>query len=272
MREQIEAIWKQFEKIKEIAFTNKDHLEFEHKDLTEWEIEKIREAQRTTSDITSYNIIDEFKKIKKLNNYIRIWYLFSILLIIWFSVIITRDYINIKIENEKVKIIKKQKEDLEKENIKLKSNLEQSQEKNNSLSYLIKQKDEQIEILKKWINETSKLNNNETQLTYKTEENKIQENTKYESISNSWVISNSWTINTQTENKKCLSNITITINVRDIAWIDGKILSFLNEWTEVEVLTKQIKNDRVWYEIKTDKITWWISGIWIEEFDSSCLK
>jgi len=151
-------------------------------------------------------------------------------------------------------------------------NYKETQEKNNSLSYLVKQKDEQIEILKKWINETSKLNNNETQLTYKTEENKIQENTKYESISNSWVISNSWTINTQTENKKCLSNITITINVRDIAWIDEKILSFLNEWTEVEVLTKQIKNDRVWYEIKTDKITWWISGIWIEEFDSSCLK
>jgi hypothetical protein len=34
MKDQIDAISKQVDKIKEIAFTNKDHLEFSHEDLT----------------------------------------------------------------------------------------------------------------------------------------------------------------------------------------------------------------------------------------------
>jgi hypothetical protein len=49
-------------------------------------------------------------------------------------------------------------------------------------------------------------------------------------------------------------------------------LSFLNEWSEVQVLTKKINNNRIWYEIQTSNITGWISSVWIEEFDSTCLQ
>lgn len=280
MREQIEAISKQVEKIKEIAFSNKEHLEFAHKDLTEWEIDKIREAQKTTADIIGYNIMGEYKKLKKINNYIRLWYLLTIVIIVVFLVMITWDYINVKIKNEDVKNIEKQKIAFEKQNKELKTNLEQNLEKNNSLSSLIKQKDEQIEILKKWLNEQITLNSQTIKNQLKdNDETKIEDikitdkNNDIKTTYLSWTTSNSWTTKiTETENKKCVSNTTITINVRDTAWIDGKVLSFLNEWTQVEVLTKQTKNDRVWYEIQTSKITGWISSVWIEEFDSTCLK
>lgn len=286
MKEQIEAIAKQVEKIKEIAFTNKEHLEFAHEDLTPWEIEKIRESQKITADIVSFNIIAEYKKLKRRNMYIRLGYLFTLILIVWFSWLITTDYISVKIQNEDVKNIQKKKETLEKQkwefekqNKELKKTLEENMDKNNTLSSLLKQKDNQIEILKKSINEQIALNKNPKNVLSENISSswKINTPTLASSLPNItlswWIISNSWTLNSSgKENIKCISNTTITINVRDIPGVDGKVLSFLNEWTQVEVLTKQTKNDRVWYEIQTSNITGWISSVWIEEFDNTCLK
>ena len=123
MREQIDAITKQVEKIKEIAFTNRDHLEYETKDLTQWEIDKIRESQKITDDITAYNIVNEYAKVKKTTSYIRYGYFGIMIIILIFLWVITSDYIKVKIKNEDVKNIEKQKIAFEKKANDLTQNL-----------------------------------------------------------------------------------------------------------------------------------------------------
>lgn len=279
MREQIEAITKQVDKIKEIAFTNRDHLEYENKDLTQWEIEKIRESQKITEDITAYNIVNEYEKVKKSTSLIRFWYTGIMIIILVFLGVITSDYIKVKIKNEDVKNIEKQKIAFEKKASDLTQNLTLAMEKNNSLSTLVKQKDEQIELLKKSISEaasskpapsidTTETQNEETQTPVSQPSEVIVATSSGKTVSST----QTGTVKESQEIKRCISTTTITINVRDSAGIDGKVLSFLNEGSEVEVMSKQVKNERVWYEIKTSKITGWISSVWIEEFDSSCLK
>lgn len=280
MREQIEAITKQVDKIKEIAFTNREHLEYENKDLSEWEIEKIRESQKITEDITAYNIVNEYAKVKKATTLIRFWYTGIMILILVFLGVITSDYIKVKIKNEDVKNIEKQKIAFEKKANDLTQNLTLAMEKNNSLSTLVKQKDEQIELLKKSIAEASSTKpapsiETETETENEEIQTPLTPTTQVVTTTGSWkttIKTQSGTTTETPEIKRCLSTTTITINVRDSAGIDGKVLSFLNEGSEVEVMSKQTKNDRIWYEIKTNKITGWISSVWIEEFDSSCLK
>jgi len=272
MRDQIDAITKQVDKIKEIAFTNREHLEYEHQNLSEWEIEKIRESQKITEDITAYNIVNEYEKVKKTTRFIRFGYIGIMIIILVFLGVITSDYIKVKIKNEEVKNIEQQKIAFENQSNELTQKIADAIDKNNSLTALIKQKDEQIEILKKSISQSTSIkSSSSSEIISNQTPSEIAKNNTQENNSSSWDII-SQTTDLSDDMKRCFSTTTITINVRDIAGIDGKILSFLNEWSEVEVISKQRKNERIWYEIKTSKLTWWISSVWIEEFDSSCLE
>lgn len=275
MREQIEAITKQVEKIKEIAFTNRENLEYEQKDLTEGEIDKIRESQKIAEDITAYNIVNEYEKNKRMNTYIRFSYT-AIMIVVLISLwVMTSDYIKVKIQNEDVKNIEKQKNAFEQKTQELTEKLNEAIEKSNSLSALVKQKDEQIDLLKKSVSITASLPSSSESITQSPDsDTQSNENTTKTGASMTQTQTPT-TLSGSTQSpeiKRCLTQTTITINVRDTAGLDGKVITFLDEGTDVEVLTKQVKNDRIWYEIKNNKITGWISSVWVEAFDSSCLK
>lgn len=322
MREQLDALSKQIEKLKEVAFTNKEHLDFSDGSLTEWEIDKIREAQKLTNDITNFNLEKEYQKVKKLTKYIRFTYIGIFIMILWWIGMITHDYINVKIENKNVSTIQEEKESASKKVLSLTADLEQNIEKNNQLSTLIKQKDIQIENLKKALEE-SKKQPNEWNIPVKTTPNistpttklppldrdnfhnpllsqpeiftsnenilsKISSqsgttNKKIEPLENTqqptpWKNENtslSWSNTTESlssKNNLCKSTTTITINVRDKAGLDGKVLWFLNEKTSLTVLEKMLLNDRTWYKVNSSKISGWISSVGIPWFDSSCLE
>jgi hypothetical protein len=60
--------------------------------------------------------------------------------------------------------------------------------------------------------------------------------------------------------------------LRESAWLKSNVITFLSEWTKVEVLKERFVDWRQWYQVQTAKNTWWIANIWIENFDNTCLK
>lgn len=307
MREQLEALSKQIENLKEVAFTNKEHLDFSDGNLTEWEIEKIKESQKLTNEITSYSLVQEYEKVKKLTKYIRYGYILSFIIVLLWIIAIANDYISIKVENQSVQKIQTAKKNAEQKVLTLTSELEQNKEKINTLTALVKQKDIQIENIKKVLDEDKKEEKDNT-ATFSGIENIPDYKQNYtnpilstpevfwnthiplpiptptttttktgEILSQTGSNSNSWIIKPEvgeikTEEKVCKASISLTINVRDKAGLEGKVLWFLNEKTQIQVLQKTVFNGKNWYQISSDEMSGWISSVGIADFDSSCLK
>ena len=176
----------------------------------------------------------------------------------------TSDYIKVKIQNEDVKNIEKQKNAFEQKTQELTEKLNEAIEKSNSLSALVKQKDEQIDLLKKSVSITASLPSTSGSMTQTLDSDTQSNETTTITGASMSQTQTPTTLSGSTqppEIKRCLTQTTITINVRDTAGLDGKVITFLDEGTDVEVLTKQVKNDRIWYEIKNNKITGWISSV-----------
>lgn len=265
MKEHIDRISKHVDRIKEIVWNDRDMLDWDTSSMTEDEIHKMSEVWKAASAIENYNIISEYSRFKKINTYIRFVYFLIIWLVIWFVILVSADYIQVKIENKSVSEIKTNKENLEKKLLSTQEILDQTKSKNDEFSILLAQKENNIKELTKEIEEIrsnlkneNKTSNNDIEST----ENKYEAEKTNESVEN----------NIDETNKKCLAKISITINLREQAWLDSKIVTFLAEWTQVEVVKEQFLDWRNWYQIVTAKNTWWIANIWIENFDNTCLK
>lgn len=268
MREHIERISKHVDRIKEIVWNDKDMLDWDTSNMSEEEIHKMSEVWKAANSIENYNIMAEYSRFKQINKYIRLWYFAIIWFIIWFIVLISADYIQVKIENKSVSEIQKNKETLEKSLLIAQENLEKIKTQNNEFNSLLAQKDNNIKELNKEIEE----------IKWQMKENKFDSDNKKISIEESksqWELIKETTKenpNQDSLNKKCSAKVWITINLREKAGLDSNVITFLSEWTEVEVMKEQFLDWRNWYQVVTSKYTWWIANIWIENFDNTCLK
>jgi hypothetical protein len=114
MKEHIDRISKHVDRIKEIIWNDRDLMDWDTSDLSEAEIHKMSEIWKAASSIENYNLAAEYDRFKKINNYIRLAYFLIIWLVVWFIILVTADYIQVKIDNQNVSQIENRKTDLEK--------------------------------------------------------------------------------------------------------------------------------------------------------------
>lgn len=268
MKEHIDRISKHIDRIKEIVWNDRDLLDWDTSGMSEDEIHKMSEVWKAASSIENYNIMNEYSRFKRINNYIRLAYFLIMWLVIWFIILVTADYIQVKIDNQNVSQVESKKAELEKKVLSMQETIDQSKEKNDEISILLAQKENSVKELTKELDDIkTQIKENKTSIT--TNENT---DNKYDNKTNESIITTTATGTVWDNKNKCISQTSITINLRESAGLKSNVITFLSEWTSVEVLKERFVDWRQWYQVQTAKNTWWIANIWIENFDNTCLK
>lgn len=246
MREQIENLSKQIEKIKEIAFKNKENLDYENQELSDSEIAKIKETQKLSKKMVGYSLASEYEKFKIATMIIRIIYVLLLFFIILGWLLVTKDYMDFKFGSYSVSEYEKEKNELERKNQELSDQIQSYLQKNNELSTKLRQKENENEILR------SRFRSEQLSIILKQKEEETQ-NTPL------------------SQEKNCITLTTISIHLRDIPDEQWEMIQLIPENTPVKVQTKQTHKNKIWYEVEISDRIGWISNIGIENFDDSCL-